>query len=90
MMRDRLFEMRDTDAAAQRRYYELLAMQTGQRRLETAMQLTRATRRLAIAGIRERYPHLSELQERALLVERLYGAEFAHRLFGADCLDVES
>jgi hypothetical protein len=74
---------RDTTAAADARYHELLRAQQPAARLEQAAALTRAVRRLAEAGIRQRHPGATESEVRVRLATRLYGREVAERLFGA-------
>jgi hypothetical protein len=54
-----------------------------ERRLEAAMRLSRGVRELAIAGIREVHPDVSDDELRVRLTVRLYGPEVAKRLFGA-------
>lgn len=46
------------------------------------MRLSRGVRELAIAGIREMHPDVSEDELRVRLTVRLYGREAATRLFG--------
>lgn len=46
------------------------------------MALTRMTRDLAVAGIRQRHPQASEWEVRMRLAVRLYGQRVAARLFG--------
>lgn len=53
-----------------------------ERRLEAAMRLSRGVCELAIAGIREMHPDVSEDELRVRLTVRLYGREAAKRLFG--------
>jgi hypothetical protein len=73
----------DTSSAASRRYAELLRHAGPQRRLQICVQLSSATRELAIAGIRQAHVDraLTDGQVRRKLAERLYGEEVAHRLF---------
>ncbi len=75
----------DTSPAAKSRYFELLRNAGPRRRLEICAELTRATRELAIAGIRavHRGEHLSDAKLRELLAERLYGREVAGKYFRA-------
>lgn len=73
---------RDTSPAASARYHELLRAMPPERRLEAAMKLSRGVRELAIAGIREMHPDVSEDELRVRLTVRLYGREAAKRLFG--------
>ena len=54
-----------------------------ERRLETAMALSRGVRELAIAGLRARHPNADEQELRVRLTVRLYGREAAVRLFGS-------
>jgi hypothetical protein len=74
--------LRDTSPAAAARYYELLRAMPPERRLEAAMRLSRGVRKLAIAGIREMHPEVSDEELRVRLTVRLYGREAAKRLFG--------
>lgn len=74
--------LRDTHASALARYHELLRAQAPHARLAQAVALTRATRQLAVAGIRQRHPLASEDEVRVRLVVRLYGRAVAERLFG--------
>jgi hypothetical protein len=73
----------DTSPEADARYHELLRALAPERRLETAMKLSRAVRELAIAGIRQRHPEADENETRVRLAVRLYGRAVAIRLFGA-------
>ena len=73
--------MKDTAAAAEARYYELLRGQTAAERLTVAARLSRAVRELAEAAIRTEHPHAGELEKRWHLARRLYGEEVANRLF---------
>jgi hypothetical protein len=74
--------LRDTHPAAHARYHELLRAQAPHQRLAQAVALTRATRQLAVAGIRQRHPMASDEEVRARLVVRLYGRDVAERLVG--------
>ncbi len=74
--------MRDTSPEADARYHNLLRALAPERRLETAMKLSRAVRELALAGIRERHPEAGEQEVRVRLAVRLYGRDAATRLFG--------
>lgn len=75
--------MEDTSAKANRRYFELLRQAGPAKRLAIAASLTRATRELALAGIKAAHPGrpLSDRELRQHLAERLYGAKVARRLF---------
>jgi DNA-binding HxlR family transcriptional regulator len=72
----------DTSPSADARYHELLRALPPERRLETAMKLSRAVRELAISGIRQRHPDADEREVRVRLAVRLYGSDVATRLFG--------
>ncbi len=74
---------RDTSPAATARYAELLRQLRPEQRLRAAMGLSRATRRLAEAGVRLRNPSASEAEVRRELVVVLYGEAVARRLLGA-------
>jgi hypothetical protein len=73
---------RDTSAAADARYHELLRAAGPEKRLEAAVSLGSAVRALAVAGIRERHPNADEEELRVRLTVRLYGKDIARRLFG--------
>jgi hypothetical protein len=75
--------VRDTSAAADARYHELLRAMPPERRLEAAMRLSRAVRALAVAGLREVFPEASDQELRVRLTVRLYGRAAAERLFGS-------
>lgn len=72
----------DTSEAADIRYHELLCRLSPERRLESAMKLSRGVRELAIAGIRHRHPNAGEQEVRVRLTALLYGRNTALRLFG--------
>ena len=73
--------MRDTSPGALARYHQLLREAGPQRRLQICAQLSTATRQLALAGLRERYPDASDAFVRKKLAERVYGRAVAERLF---------
>jgi len=75
--------VRDTSPKANARYFELLRQAGPERRLEICLGLSRATRELAIAGIKQAHPDrtLADDELREKLAERLYGAEVARRVF---------
>lgn len=73
---------RDTSAAADAQYHELLRAAGPTKRLEAAVSLGSAVRALALAGIRERHPSADEDELRVRLTVRLYGRDVARRLFG--------
>jgi hypothetical protein len=81
--RGRLPLVSDTSPKANARYFELLRQAGPERRLEICLVLSRATRELAIAGIKQAHPDrfLSDDELRQKLAERLYGAEVARRVF---------
>ena len=76
------YVLRDTDSAAMARYHALLRAQAPYQRLAQAVALTRMTRQLALAGIRQRHPGVSEEEVHARLIVRLYGRRVAERLCG--------
>ena len=71
----------DTRATALDRYHDLLRAQAPHERLAQAISLTRLVRELALAGIRQRHPGISDQEARVRLVVRLYGRPTAKRLF---------
>lgn len=72
----------DTVPRQQARYIELLRAQPPEDRLRKAGALTRAVRRMAEAGIRQRFPEADDTEVRVRLAVRLYGRDVALRLFG--------
>ncbi|HJX65941.1 MAG TPA: hypothetical protein VJ860_18535, partial [Polyangia bacterium] len=81
--RGKLTFVRDTSPKANARYFEFLRRAGPERRLAICLGLTRATRELAGAGIKQSHPHrvLSDDEIRQKLAERLYGVEVARRVF---------
>jgi hypothetical protein len=73
----------DTTPQADARYHALLRRLSPAQRLEAAMRLSQGVRELAMAGIRQRHPGISELELRVRLTVRLYGRACARRLFGS-------
>lgn len=76
--------MRDTSPKSEARYFELLRLAGPVKRLEMCASLTRATRELAIAGIKDAHQGrpLTENELRFALADRLYGPAVARRLYG--------
>ncbi len=72
---------RDTDDRAFRRYNELLRARPPHERLAQAVALSGMVRELAMAGLKERYPHAGAEELRARLAVRLYGRTLARRMF---------
>ena len=75
--------MDDTSPAARRRYFELLAQQSPAEKLAMCARLTRATRALAVAGLREQHPNASPAEITRLLAKRIYG-DAAPRAYALD------
>lgn len=75
--------MEDTSPKAKARYSELIREAGPEKRLAICLGLTRATRELAIAGIRAAHAGraLDDDELRHELARRLYGAEVARRVF---------
>jgi hypothetical protein len=65
--------MDDTSPAARKRYFELLAQQTPADKLAMCARLTRATRTMALAGLREQHPDATDAELARLLAVRIYG-----------------
>lgn len=70
-----LGEMLDTSEKARRFYYGRLAGLSGPERLGLINQMVRGVRAIAAAGIRSRFPDVSDGRLRYLIAERSYGAE---------------
>jgi hypothetical protein len=69
----------DTSPEARARHVELLRSKSPAERLAQAASLTEAVRQLALMGIRQRHPGISEVEARVRLVALLYGKELAER-----------
>jgi hypothetical protein len=54
-----------------RRYLEILRSMSGEQRLAKAFELSAFARRLFEAGLRDRFPHLTEPEFKRLLLTRL-------------------
>ncbi len=76
--------MDDTSPKAAERYLELLRATPPVERLRIAAGLSVATKRLAIAGIRQRHPDADEAEVRRRLALLLYGEEAAARIARSD------
>jgi L-fucose isomerase-like protein len=74
-------EKSDTDALAQRRYFELLRARSTAQRAEILSGLCSAGRRLTESGIRATHPHASLREVQARVALRVYGQAVANRLF---------
>jgi hypothetical protein len=72
--------MDDTSPRAAARYLELLRAAPPARSLQIAAGLSVATKRLAIAGIRQRDPGADEAEVRRRLARLLYGEEAATQI----------
>lgn len=76
----------DTTRAAQDEYFRRLQQLTPLQSLLIMDSLSRSVRELAMAGLREQYPHADEAELRWRLTALLYGDDFATRVLG-DCPD---
>ena len=76
--------MDDTSPESKARYFELLRAAGPAKRLEIWASLVRATRELALAGIKDAHQgrELSDAELRYALADRLYGTAVARRLYG--------
>jgi hypothetical protein len=72
--------MDDTSPEAAARYLELLRATPPARRLQIAAGLSVTTKKLTIAGIRERHPDADEAEIGRRLARLLYGEEAAARI----------
>jgi hypothetical protein len=75
----------DTPLDIEERWNERYRQMTGQERLAIALDLSKAVRQLALAGIRDRYgPNLSEREERLRLAALTIDRETMIKAFGWD------
>ena len=68
--------MSDTPEHVERLYNEMLLSRTPLERLRMASRMYDSAKKLVIAGIRDRNPHLTLSQLRAHLFLRMYGSDF--------------
>lgn len=81
-MSETLGEMLDTSPAQRARYYALLRALSPEQRARSVVGLTRATRIMALAGIRQAFPSATERELDVRLAVRLYGPQLAQRVYG--------
>jgi hypothetical protein len=74
----------DTTPEAQAVLFELLRRTPVWRRLALTCELTQATRLLALADLRRRFPHATEEELRRRLIARLLSREDVIRAYGFD------
>ncbi|MGH7281980.1 MAG: hypothetical protein ACRELY_10680, partial [Polyangiaceae bacterium] len=72
-------DMNDTSAAAHAAQVEAIRRLSPEERLRIGIDLSQATRRIALDGIRRRRPDLTEEDARYELARMLYGADLAAR-----------
>ena len=72
----------DTDTEAERVLNEILRQVPAWRKLEMMEELNRTARKLALVGLRDRFPNASEAELRRHLADLLLGSELAKRAYG--------
>ncbi|MFN2132824.1 MAG: hypothetical protein ACK2VD_20020 [Anaerolineae bacterium] len=72
----------DTSPEIERIQIERLRQMPAWRKLELAGEMSRAVRRLALVGLRQRYPGDTPAQRRRRLADLMLGAELAARVYG--------
>lgn len=72
----------DTTPDVERRQLEGLRQLTAARKLALMAEMTLAVRRLALAGLRQRYPTAAPAVLRRRLADLLLGPEMASRAYG--------
>ncbi len=72
----------DTDPAAERVLIQPLQQVPVWRKMQMLGDLNQTARRLALAGLRARFPEASELELQRRLVDLLLGPELAKRAYG--------
>jgi hypothetical protein len=75
-------ELNDTHPDMEALHIRLLSELPPWRKLQMMAELNTAARRLAIIGLRERYPNASEAEIRRRLADLLLGEELARRVYG--------
>ena len=74
----------DTSPAVQELIWQRLAAMSPEERYERFSKLYRFTRRMAIAGIRERYPNAPESEIRLRFAVQTMGREITMKFFNWD------
>jgi hypothetical protein len=72
----------DTTPEAEKVLIQLLREATPARKMEMVESANRTARMLAMAGLREQFPHESEVQLRRRLADLLLGPELAAKVYG--------
>jgi hypothetical protein len=69
----------DTTPAADRRQHEIFKQMSGERRLLLAMSFSDQIRDIAMEGLRQRHPLVSEESLKAIYFKEMFGATIPHR-----------
>jgi hypothetical protein len=72
----------DTHPSMEALQLRLLRTAAPARKMELLAQLNAAARRLALSGLRSRYPQASETELRRRLADLLLGKELARKVYG--------
>jgi hypothetical protein len=79
---------RDTDADIERRQVEAWRQMSAEQKLRLVTQLSATVRRLALAGVRQRYPAASTREQFLRLAQVTLGDELARQAYpDIDALD---
>ena len=73
---------RDTDTSAEMELIAVMRTLPAWRKLELLDEACETTRALVLAGLRRRYPAISEKELHRILMDRLVGEEIAERVWG--------
>lgn len=73
----------DTSPEMERLWIEGLRRMPAWRKLDLVGDMNDTVRTLAMAGLRERYPHDTPAQRRRRLADLVLGSELAARVYGA-------
>jgi hypothetical protein len=74
----------DTHPDAERKQIEALRRMSAGRRIELVSQLTIATRQMALAGLRKRFPQASDQELHRRLATLCLGPELASKVYGPE------
>jgi hypothetical protein len=72
----------DTRPEAELVLLSLLRLKTPAEKLSLVDQLNASVRKLALCGLRQRHPNLSDTQLQRLLADLLLGQELAQKVYG--------
>jgi hypothetical protein len=77
-------KLTDTPPEVERVYLQIIRSMSEEQRFKLIEDLMMTSRRLALAGLRERFPNASESELRRRLATLLLGPELAAKVYGPE------